>query len=267
MGWPSRASQHRFVSNPRQYENFELFLNATGSSEHLTLEWSYNTDLFDASTVRGWMTQFSELVQRIAQSPTATIGALMAEQWSTEVAAPPAPAWHGQRTAYPRDSSMDRLFMEAADAHPERTALEMGDTTHQLRRIEAARACDRGHAGARGRWPRRSGGPLQRPLPGHGGRHAGRVVARCGVRAVRPRLSQGTAGIHVQRHRRESAASQKHLLDMLPENPAQRYYLARSATKHQRRAVRREQHCRPLTSCTRAEAPASPKAWWCRTAP
>ena len=119
---------HRFMSNPRQYENFELFLNATGTTEHLTLEWSYNTDLFDASTVRGWMVQFSELAKRITHSPSATIGALMAEEWSTEVAAPPAPAWHGQRTAYPRDASIDRLFLETADAHPDRTALEMGDT-------------------------------------------------------------------------------------------------------------------------------------------
>ncbi|MBC8082778.1 MAG: non-ribosomal peptide synthetase, partial [Hymenobacter sp.] len=33
-------------SNPRAYETFELFLNATGSENALTIEWSYNTDLF-----------------------------------------------------------------------------------------------------------------------------------------------------------------------------------------------------------------------------
>ena len=56
---------HRFESNPRAFENFELFLNATGKDDHLVLEWSYNTDLFNAATIRGWMDQFSELVRQI----------------------------------------------------------------------------------------------------------------------------------------------------------------------------------------------------------
>ncbi len=212
---------HHFVSNPRQYENFELFLNATGSSEHLTLEWSYNTDLFDAATVRGWMTQFSELVQRIAQSPTATIGALMAEQWSTEVAAPPAPAWHGQRTAYPRESSMDRLFMEAADAHPESTVLEMGDTRTSYGELKQRVLV--------------IAGMLERAGVGPGDL-VGLCSDRCPdmVAAMLAALWRGAAFVPFDpgypKERLEYMfkdtgvkvlLAQKHLLDMLPENPAQ----------------------------------------------
>jgi hypothetical protein len=43
-----KGLRHRFISNPRRYENFELFLNATGNEQRLVLEWSYNTDLFNA---------------------------------------------------------------------------------------------------------------------------------------------------------------------------------------------------------------------------
>jgi hypothetical protein len=36
----------KLQSNPRAFENFELFLNASGIEEQLSLEWSYSTDLF-----------------------------------------------------------------------------------------------------------------------------------------------------------------------------------------------------------------------------
>ena len=69
--------RHRFISNARAFENFELFLNATGNDQHLVLEWSYNTDLFDEATVRGWMDMLTTLAQRIATAPSATIADLL----------------------------------------------------------------------------------------------------------------------------------------------------------------------------------------------
>jgi amino acid adenylation domain-containing protein len=118
---------HRFVSNPRKYENFELFLNATGSTGKLTLEWSYNTDLFDAGTVRGWMAQFSELARRIVHRPDSTIASLVSDEWDGAAARSPEAAWHGQRTNYPRDRGIGQLFLEMVEAGPERTALELGE--------------------------------------------------------------------------------------------------------------------------------------------
>ena len=37
---------HKLISNPRDYENFEIFLNIAGHEESPILEWSYNTQLF-----------------------------------------------------------------------------------------------------------------------------------------------------------------------------------------------------------------------------
>lgn len=60
-------------SNPRAYETFELFLNATGSQETLILEWSYNTQLFKESTIQKWIADFEKLLQDFAKNPESSI--------------------------------------------------------------------------------------------------------------------------------------------------------------------------------------------------
>lgn len=123
---------HRFVSNPRHFENFELFLNATGQKDRLVLEWSYNTDLFDEATVHGWMAQFSELIGRINRHAALPIGTLIGEDNIGEEAAMPLSAWHGTRTDIPRDCGMATLFEEIVAAHGKNVALVAaeGDLTY-----------------------------------------------------------------------------------------------------------------------------------------
>lgn len=118
---------HTFVSNPRHYENFELFLNATSQGEGLVLEWSYNTDLFDASTIRDWMDRFISLIARINKNASLPIGRLIDEEdLMAEGTLPPA-EWHGSRSDIPRDRGMDTLFDEVVNAHRDRTALVAED--------------------------------------------------------------------------------------------------------------------------------------------
>lgn len=64
---------HRFISNPRHYENFEIFLNITGTASKFILEWSYNKTLFSAGFIRQMMDSFGILLSEIARKPTATI--------------------------------------------------------------------------------------------------------------------------------------------------------------------------------------------------
>jgi amino acid adenylation domain-containing protein len=116
--------QHRFISNPRAFENFELFLNATGNEGHLTLEWSYNTDLFEERTVRGWMDQLITLIQRISAAPSATIADLIGDAAITGEQQLPKPEWHGRTTAYPK-VDISSLFDEMAAKHVDRTAVEL----------------------------------------------------------------------------------------------------------------------------------------------
>jgi amino acid adenylation domain-containing protein len=60
-------------SNPRYFENFELFLNASEVNGKLILECQYNTDLFDAETIRRRLEAFEVLLSGIAADPNQPI--------------------------------------------------------------------------------------------------------------------------------------------------------------------------------------------------
>ncbi len=116
---------HTFISNPRRFENFELFLNATGNENKLTLEWSFNADLFDASTVSGWMSELEAIITQVKIDPSVRIGQLT-EQLPTKVDGPlPPDEWIGTSTGNHR--SIVALFDDTVRAHGSRLALELGD--------------------------------------------------------------------------------------------------------------------------------------------
>lgn len=118
---------HRVISNPRQFENFDLFLNATGNDQRLVLEWSYKTGLFEADTVRAWMKELNRLVERVIAAPEAAIEDLLGPSpLAARPGLPPA-EWTGIVTPYPRDRPIGVLFDEIAAARPDRVALELGD--------------------------------------------------------------------------------------------------------------------------------------------
>ncbi|HRD53500.1 MAG TPA: amino acid adenylation domain-containing protein [Flavobacteriales bacterium] len=127
--------QHRFISNPRAFENFELFLNATGNEGHLTLEWSYNTDLFDEATVRGWMDQLIALIKRVSAAPSAAIADLIGDAAITGEQQLPKPEWHGRATAYPK-VDIGSLFDDMAAKHADRTAVELLDQKLNYRELQ-----------------------------------------------------------------------------------------------------------------------------------
>ena len=54
-----------YKTNPRLYENFEIFLNACGEGNKLVLECTYNTDLFSESIMQLRMKQFIQLLNSI----------------------------------------------------------------------------------------------------------------------------------------------------------------------------------------------------------
>ncbi|MFD0798522.1 amino acid adenylation domain-containing protein [Maribacter chungangensis] len=68
---------YELKSNPRAYESFELFLNATGTENELILEWSYNAALFTPSTIERMMASFNEVLQGIIANPSVEIGKII----------------------------------------------------------------------------------------------------------------------------------------------------------------------------------------------
>src|SRR5690606_36213767 len=65
---------HLLTSNPRNFENFEIFLNITGTERALTFEWSYNVLLFERSTIQRMMEEFESLLEQVVMNPEIMIG-------------------------------------------------------------------------------------------------------------------------------------------------------------------------------------------------
>ncbi|OUL24319.1 non-ribosomal peptide synthetase [Nostoc sp. RF31YmG] len=117
---PFSGLEVEFFSNPRSFENFELFINATELRGQLTLECQYNTNLFDADTIRRRMAEFETLLQGIVANPNQTIAKLpilpAVEQQLLAV-------WNQTQTNYPQDKSIHQLFEEQVARTPDAVAL------------------------------------------------------------------------------------------------------------------------------------------------
>ncbi|MBC7886371.1 MAG: amino acid adenylation domain-containing protein [Ferruginibacter sp.] len=65
---------YQLSSNPRAYENFELFVNIAGNDNNLTVEWSYNTQLFKVETIERMAKGFEHLLETIIANPFILLG-------------------------------------------------------------------------------------------------------------------------------------------------------------------------------------------------
>ncbi|HEU4773627.1 MAG TPA: amino acid adenylation domain-containing protein [Lysobacter sp.] len=110
-----------FDSNPRSFENFEIFINAVHDHGTLRLECQYNTDLFDAATIRRWLAAYESLLRAAVANPAALAASLPlvdAEAYAKLEALQPEPV------PYDRQRRMHEAFEAQCDRSPERVALE-----------------------------------------------------------------------------------------------------------------------------------------------
>jgi len=109
-----------FSTNPRSYENFEMFINATELRGRVTLECQYNTNLFDAATIRHRLAEFETLLAGIVAAPDTTIDRLpLLPEAEQHLLA----AWNQIQTDYPRNSSIQQVFEEQVAKTPDAIAL------------------------------------------------------------------------------------------------------------------------------------------------
>lgn len=125
MGMDSAVSfdgiVHQLISNPRAYETFEIFLNATGSKSSFTLEWTYNTQLFKDTTIREMTASFEELLTVLVNdSKTALKDLLQAQQTVS--------AGESLVTTWP-EKHMLELFYRMAAQYPDKTAISFKNVT------------------------------------------------------------------------------------------------------------------------------------------
>ena len=113
-----------FCSNPRSYENFELFINATELKGKVTLECQYNTNLFDAVTIRQRLAEFQILLEGIVANPEQTIATLPllpeAEQQRLL-------QWNDRKTEYPHQLCIHQLVEAQVARTPDAIAVVFED--------------------------------------------------------------------------------------------------------------------------------------------
>jgi len=103
---------------------FDLTVEAYQKDKELLLEWEYNSDLFDESTVRSLQRHYQTLLENVIQNPERRLSELemlSAEDRRTlDELVGEAPA------EYPRDLCVHQLFERQATRNPEATAVLFG---------------------------------------------------------------------------------------------------------------------------------------------
>lgn len=112
---------YELISNPREYETFEFFLNATGTEQSLILEWSYNTQLFKQTTIRRMMEEFESILRLLTNNPSIKI---MEIDVGTPESLKKFEKWNSTSAEYPKDKSLVSLIHEVALRHPGKIAIE-----------------------------------------------------------------------------------------------------------------------------------------------
>ncbi|MDG2536711.1 amino acid adenylation domain-containing protein [Dyella jiangningensis] len=109
-----------FAGVPRAFENFELFVNAVQLPHGLRLECQYNSDLFDAATVRAWLDAYATLLRHASDTPDQpghALGLVSDHALSALQALQPT------RTPYQAEQLAHEYFEAQVDRAPSRVAL------------------------------------------------------------------------------------------------------------------------------------------------
>ena len=114
--------QHEYISNPRAFETFEIFVNASGSENRMILEWSFNTQLFRPSTIRSMMAGFQDMIRTIISNPSIRLHDIKITN-----AYPPDNAsltkWNDTYSEYPKNKAVHDLIDEIAAVYGQKVAV------------------------------------------------------------------------------------------------------------------------------------------------
>ncbi|MCK8495658.1 amino acid adenylation domain-containing protein [Spirosoma sp. RP8] len=140
--------EHQLISNAREFETVDLSVNVSGSSAtSLTIECSYNTQLFQKSTIDWMMAEFVSLLKAVVANPSICIEQIPLTNQSDLLRK--LANWNNTAAEYPRNTPLHELLAKTAAAFPQKTALIANghsldyQTLHQ-KADQAARAMQAG---------------------------------------------------------------------------------------------------------------------------
>src|SRR5690606_14623818 len=132
MGMDANVSfaelDYSLSSDPRSFENFEIFLNITDTKEQVIFEWSYNTYLFKKESIERMMADYESLLQQIVNQPAIAIVEIILpshkENKPIEENLKQIEIWNtSTKTAYPKDKIVTEFVSESAHKYPAKTAV------------------------------------------------------------------------------------------------------------------------------------------------
>lgn len=145
---------YRMAYNPREYENFEIFLNASGSEQALVLEWSYNTQLFKPESIRLMMNRFEHLLRELTANKDSLIRDLPVMDFYSSNKQ--LDSLNETVVEYPKNEALYTFIDENAARDPNHPALQfqgvvityktLVDKTNRLARLLAASGVKKGDA-------------------------------------------------------------------------------------------------------------------------
>jgi hypothetical protein len=110
----------QFYSNPRHFENFELFVNAVDMRDRIVLECQYNSDLFDEGNIRQWLDAYQVLLRSIVENADQSIGEL---RIITPAESEALRRWRSESNFPTPKNTVHGLIEAAVDAFPDATAV------------------------------------------------------------------------------------------------------------------------------------------------
>lgn len=111
--------QYTLKSNPRAFETFEIFMNATGTESDLILEWSYNSNLFNPETIEKMMASFEGIIETVVANPEIKIAEIV------KIDSAPYHQLNATQLDYPR-LPLHTLVSKQTQRTPNNTAIKYG---------------------------------------------------------------------------------------------------------------------------------------------
>ncbi|MFQ5636058.1 MAG: amino acid adenylation domain-containing protein, partial [Gammaproteobacteria bacterium] len=118
-------------TSPGETAKFDLTLSANEFDGQLWLNFEYNTDLFDASTIERIADGYVALLEAVAAEPDAGVRSLPVQ--AGDGGAPPSEVRNDTVTAYDRLTTAERMIAAQADRTPAATAVECARGTETCR--------------------------------------------------------------------------------------------------------------------------------------
>lgn len=122
--------QHELYSNPRAFENFEIFVNANGSDKKMILEWSFNTQLFRSATISKMMHDFQGMIEKVIANPSICLNEVDVASKKTR-----GVKLFNTYSKYPENKTVHQLITEASKLYSSNIAIFFEQTRITYRQL------------------------------------------------------------------------------------------------------------------------------------